>query len=300
MRYFLNLGTEIIDAEEAQQVMKDVADNPSKLKTYITNITPDVISFLIHLAICIVVFVVGSRIIKTIAKIVRKSMEKGGAEVGAASFVGSLCKYSLDFVLIMLILSSFGLSGSIVAVLGSAGLTLGLALQGSLSNFAGGVLLVLIKPFLVGDYIIDHSCGKEGTVTEITIFYTKLLTADNKVVLIPNGSLSNATLTNVSRMDTRRVDLKVGVGYESDLSKVKAVIENVILKQSLVIKDQPIEIFVDNLADSCVEMGIHVWVSSADYFMVKWALVEEIKNEFDAEGISIPFPQMDVNLKNQK
>ena len=296
---FLTESTQMIDAEQAQEVMQEVVENPNIIKNYINQITPAVVNFLIQLVVCIIIFFVGTRIIKTISKFVKKSMERGNAQAGAVSFVTSLVKYSLDFVLVMLILSSFGLSGTIVAVLGSAGLTVGLALQGSLASFAGGVLLVILKPFVVGDYIIDHSCGKEGTVTEITIFYTKLLTIDNKVVLIPNGTLSNATLTNVSHMDTRRVDMTVSVSYDSDISKVKQILFDIASTHALVLKDEPVDVYVDKLADSSIDMGLRVWVKSEDYFPLKWELTEQIKNRFDQEGINIPFPQMDVHITRE-
>ena len=296
---FLTESTQMIDAEQAQEVMQEVVENPNIIKNYINQITPAVVNFLIQLVVCIIIFFVVTRIRKTISKLVKKSMERGNAQAGAVSFVTSLVKYSLDFVLVMLILSSFGLSGTIVAVLGSAGLTVGLALQGSLANFAGGVLLVILKPFVVGDYIIDHSCGKEGTVTEITIFYTKLLTIDNKVVLIPNGTLSNATLTNVSHMDTRRVDMTVSVSYDSDISKVKQILFDIASTHALVLKDEPVDVYVDKLADSSIDMGLRVWVKSEDYFPLKWELTEKIKNRFDQEGINIPFPQMDVHITRE-
>ena len=242
------------------------------------------------------IFIVGTRIIASISKIVKKSMERGNAQPGAVSFITSLVKYSLDFLLVMLILSSFGLSGSIVAVLGSAGLTLGLALQGSLSNFAGGVLLVILKPFVVGDYIIDHSCEKEGFVTDITIFYTKLTMVDNRVVMIPNGTLSNATLTNVSHMKTRRVDLICSVSYDTDISKVRNILLDIAANHEMVLKDQPVDVYVDKLGDSSINIGFRVWVDSDNYFPAKWNLTEQVKNRFDQEEISIPFPQMDVHI----
>jgi small conductance mechanosensitive channel len=197
----------------------------------------------------------------------------------------------------MFILSGFGLSGSIIALLGSAGLTVGLALQGSLSNFAGGVLIIMLKPFVVGDYIVDSSSGKEGTVRDITIFYTQILTIDNKMINIPNGELSNATITNVSRMENRRLDLTVGVAYSSNLSKVKTVMMNVILTDDAVLKEEPIDVFVDSLGDSSITMGMHVWVKNADYWTTRWRMLERIKTTFDQEGVAIPFPQLDVNMK---
>jgi small conductance mechanosensitive channel len=284
--------------EAAGELINDVAENPSIIREYITEKAPEVISFVIKLAIALLIFWIGTKIIKGIVKVIRKSMERHDMEAGATSFLCTIIHYALDFVLIMFILGGFGLSGSIIAVLGSAGLTVGLALQGSLSNFAGGVLIILLKPFVVGDYIMDSASGKEGTVSDITIFYTRILTVDNKMINIPNGALSNATITNVSHMENRRVDFIVGVAYDSDLSKVKAVLQNIALTDEAVLKDEPVDVFVDELADSAVNMGLRVWVKNADYWTAKWRILERIKNSFDEQGISIPFPQVDVNMKS--
>ena len=291
------ISTETFTMQEAEEILNDVTRNPSVIKEYIAQKAPVVISFLIHVGIALLVFWIGSRIIKSFVKVIRKSMERHNTETGVTSFLCTLIHYALLFVLIMFILGGFGLSGSIVAVLGSAGLTVGLALQGSLSNFAGGVLIILLKPFVVGDYIIDSSSGKEGTVSEISIFYTRLLPVDNKMIHIPNGTLSNATITNVTTMEKRRVDIIVGVAYESDLSKVKAVMQNIVLSDEAILQDEPIDIFVDELADSSVNMGLRVWVKSEDYWTTKWRLQERIKTSFDEQGISIPFPQVEVNMK---
>ncbi|MCI5856617.1 MAG: mechanosensitive ion channel [Agathobacter sp.] len=290
-------GTEIFSMTEAEEVLNDVTKNPGILKTYFQDKLPEVISFLIKVAIALLIFWIGTRIIKAVVKLIRRSMERHGTEVGVTSFLCTLIHYALDFVLVMFILSGFGLSGTIVAVLGSAGLTVGLALQGSLSNFAGGVLIILLKPFVVGDYIIDSASGKEGTVADVSVFYTRLLTIDNKMINIPNGTLSNATIINVSKMENRRVDLVIGVAYESDLSKVKAVLENIARTDEAVMQDEPIDVFVDELADSSVNMGLRVWVKNADYWTTRWRLQERIKNAFDEHNISIPFPQVEINMK---
>jgi small conductance mechanosensitive channel len=152
---------------------------------------------------------------------------------------------------------------------------------------------------VVGDYIVDSSSGKEGTVSDISIFYTRILSVDNKMINIPNGALSNATITNVSTMKNRRVDLTVGVAYDSDLSKVKAILQNIALSDDAVLHDEPIDVFVDELGDSAIHMGLRVWVKNADYWTTKWRILEKIKNSFDEQGISIPFPQVDVNVRGK-
>ena len=279
-------------------MIQEVVQNPGILQEYLQDAMPGLISFLIQLVIAILILLIGSKIIKIVTKMLKRSLERGSAEAGVISFVCSLTKYVLYFLLIMIILSSFGVTtGSVVALLGSAGFTLGLALQGSLANFAGGVLILILKPFKVGDYIMESAGGNEGTVVGITIFYTKLNTVDNKQILIPNGSLSNTTIVNVSAMENRKLDLRIGVSYEANLAKTKEVLRQVMDAQELILKDEPVDIFVSELGESSVEMGVRVWVKNEDYWNVRWALMEEIKNALDANDINIPYPQMDIHMK---
>ena len=288
----------MLEMSTEDTVIQEVVQNPGILQEYLQNAMPGLISFLIQLVIAIVILLIGSKIIKMITKMLRRSLERGSAEAGVISFVCSLTKYVLYFLLIMMILSGFGVTtGSVVALLGSAGFTLGLALQGSLANFAGGVLILILKPFKVGDYIIESAGGNEGTVVGITIFYTKLNTVDNKQILIPNGSLSNTTIVNVSAMENRKLDLRIGVSYEANLAKTKEVLRQVIDAQELILKDEPIDIFVSELGESSVEMGVRVWVKNEDYWTIRWKMTEDIKNALDANEISIPYPQMDVHMK---
>lgn len=288
----------MLEMSTEDTVIQEVVQNPGILQEYLQNAMPGLISFLIQLVIAIVILLIGSKIIKMITKMLRRSLERGSAEAGVISFVCSLTKYVLYFLLIMMILSGFGVTtGSVVALLGSAGFTLGLALQGSLANFAGGVLILILKPFKVGDYIIESAGGNEGTVVGITIFYTKLNTVDNKQILIPNGSLSNTTIVNVSAMENRKLDLRIGVSYEANLAKTKEVLRQVVDANELILKDEPIDIFVSELGESSVEMGVRVWVKNEDYWTIRWKMTEDIKNALDANEISIPYPQMDVHMK---
>ena len=294
----MNTDVPTLEMSTEDTVIQEVVQNPGILQEYLQNAMPGLISFLIQLVIAIVILLIGSKIIKMITKMLRRSLERGSAEAGVISFVCSLTKYVLYFLLIMMILSGFGVTtGSVVALLGSAGFTLGLALQGSLANFAGGVLILILKPFKVGDYIIESAGGNEGTVVGITIFYTKLSTVDNKQILIPNGSLSNTTIVNVSAMENRKLDLRIGVSYETNLAKTKEVLRQVVDANELILKDEPIDIFVSELGESSVEMGVRVWVKNEDYWNVRWALMEEIKNALDANDINIPYPQMDIHMK---
>ena len=288
----------IVCLATASTEVEEFVQNPGVVKTYLDKYTPAVIGFLVQIIVAIIVLLVGIKIIKSVVKVIKKGFDRSHIDDGVGTFLTSLIKYALYFILVMAILSSFGIAtGSVVAVLGSAGLTIGMALQGSLSNFAGGVLILLLKPFVLGDYIIDDTTGEEGTVSNISIFYTRLKTIDNKVVLIPNGKLSDSCITNVSMMEKRRIDIYVTVSYSADLQKTKNVLNNVAISQVLRLEGEPIDIFVSELKDSAVEMGIRVWAKNEDYRTLKWKMTEDIKNALDANHIEIPFPQLDVNLK---
>lgn len=292
MRFFMT-DTSFKDGIEAA-----TKEELGLLEKYIEDSFPKLLDFAIDVILAIVVFVVGARVIKWLVKIIRNSMARANVEQGVLTFISSLCKYVLYFILILIILSQFGVTASsVIAVLGSAGLTVGLALQGSLSNFAGGVLILLLKPFVVGDYIIENSDGQEGTVSEITIFYTKLLTPDNKAIMLPNGTLSNSSIVNVTAMKNRRLDLRFGVAYDSDIQKVKEILERVAIGDEAILKDEPTDVFVSELMDSYVEMGVRGWVKRDDYWTAKWRITENVKLEFDKAGISIPFPQMEITMK---
>lgn len=288
----------IVCLATASTEVEEFVQNPGVVKTYLDKYTPAIIGFLVQIIVAIIVLLVGIKIIKSVVKVIKKGFDRSHIDDGVGTFLTSLIKYALYFILVMAILSSFGIAtGSVVAVLGSAGLTIGMALQGSLSNFAGGVLILLLKPFVLGDYIIDNTTGEEGTVSNISIFYTRLKTIDNKVVLIPNGKLSDSCITNVSMMEKRRIDIYVTVSYSADLQKTKNVLNNVAISQVLRLEGEPIDIFVSELKDSAVEMGIRVWAKNEDYWTLKWKMTEDIKNALDANHIEIPFPQLDVNLK---
>lgn len=283
------------------QLLQEISDNPGVIRTYLEGMVPSLLSFLMQVIVAIIVLLIGSRIIKFLLKLIKKSLDRSKVEAGVVTFLCSLVKYSLYFVLAMIILAQFGVTtSSVVAVLGSAGLTLGLALQGSLSNFAGGVLILLLKPFVVGDYIIDGATGQEGTVSSITIFYTKLHTVDNRMILIPNGTLSNSSITNVTHMEKRRIDLLIGVSYEANLAKTKQVLLDVVKSEDKILPGESVDVYVSELADSSVQMGVRAWVKTEDYWPIRWKMTEDIKNALDANGISIPYPQMDVTVAMQK
>lgn len=269
---------------------------PSAIKKFIEEMPDKALHLGVRVLFALLCFFIGAQLIKIVRKLLKKSLTKGNVDSGVISFIDSFVKAALYIVLILALASSFGLdAASIVAVLGSAGLAFGLALQGSLSNLAGGVLMLILKPFKMGDYIIDGA-GHEGVVTDIHMFYTTLLTVDNKKVILPNGALANNTITNVTAMDTRRLDIPVGVSYGSDLKLAKETLMSVIAKDEAVLKDQEMLIYVDKLGSSSVDMFVRFWVKKEDYWTAKFRVTENCKLALDEAGVHIPFPQLDVHF----
>lgn len=291
--------TETIEVlNNASEGLQEMAKNPGVIQKWLEGLLPDLLNFAFQVVIAILVYIIGGKIIKLITKMLRRSMERAGADEGVKQFVVPVVKYALYVLLVFIIMGLFGIATtSAVAVLSSAGVAIGLALQGSLSNFAGGVLILMLKPFRVGDYIIEDSNKNEGTVSEISIFYTKLLTGDNKVIVIPNGTLSNSSLTNVTNMDRRRIDLVIGIGYEADIREAKKVLFKLADEEPKRLRDEDAMVFVSNLGESSVDMGVRIWVRAEDYWTVRWSMLENIKYALDERGISIPYPQIDVQIK---
>jgi len=257
------------------------------------------INFGIDVLVALVILFIGRKVIKLLDKLVKKIFDKIEIDLGVEKFLMSLINLALYAILIIMIAKQVGFdTASLITVIGSAGLAVGLALQGSLSNFAGGVLILVLKPFRVGDYIVDGGTGLEGTVEDIDIFYTKLATPDNKSICIPNGSLSNSGITNVSAKGERRLDFTVGIGYTADIKLAKQLITDIIAKRENVLKNKDVTVFVGNLGESSVDIGFRCWVNGADYWTEKWEILEEVKLTFDANGIEIPFNQLDVHMKN--
>ena len=247
------------------------------------------------LLIALAVFLIGKKAIGFIRRFAGRSFERAGVEAGASKFLKSLIEVCLYGILVFMIAGQLGLNtASLVTILGTASLALSLSLQGTLQNFAGGVLLLLVKPFKVGEYII---CPEgEGTVSMIGLVYTTLLTADNKRITIPNGSLANSTVTDVTAMEKRRLDLLVGIGYQADIKAAKEILERSFREHPLICKEEDITVFVDSLGDSAVTLGVRGWTAPGDYWKAKWDLLETIKLSFDEAGIEIPFGQVDVHI----
>lgn len=268
-----------------------------KIITFLQGKLPAVADFGIHLVIALLVWIFGKKLVKLILKLLKKSFQKSKMEEGVSAFLLSIIKFALYFLILIVICQIIGLeTSSIIAVLGSAGLAIGLALQGSLANFAGGVLILIMKPFVVGDYIIVGD--KEGTVINIDIIYTKLQMVDNKIVIMPNGKLADSDIINVTNQENRRIDIEVGVDYSENIKEVRSILDEIIKNQKEILTDEPIDIVVSALNNSSVDMAIHVWVKKEDYWQVRWNMLEEIKEKFDEKGITIPYDQLDIHVKD--
>lgn len=287
--------------EEIVEAAQGTVEEVGQLTEYLQGKMPEIIGMGIKVILALVVFEIGRRLIKWVRKIVRISMEKSNVDEGVKQFVDSLLKFGLLALLIFSISTHFGVdTASIAALFASAGVAVGLALQGSLSNFAGGVLILILKPFVVGDYIVEDNNKNEGTVKEIQLFYTKLTTLDNRTIIIPNGMLTNNSLTNVTEKNERKLDLKVDISYESDLRKAKDILRRLIDAEERILKDEEIQVFVHELGTSSVVLGLRAWVKAEDYWDVRWKLLEDIKLTMDAEGIVIPYQQVTVHVNNEK
>ncbi len=261
------------------------------LKSWLSGLS----GFGMDLLVAAVILGIGFKITGAVRRMAERSFARMEMELSLRKFLLSLIQALMYGLLIFMAAERIGIqSSSIIALLGSAGVTLGLALQGSLSNFAGGVLILLVRPFKVGDYIVSEY--GEGTVAAIGLVYTTLNTVDNKTVVIPNGSLSNSPITNATAEDFRRLDLTVGIGYQSDLRKAKEILLDIYTSHPCILKDRPIQVFVDQLAASSVVIGGRGWTATGDYWQTRWDITEEIKLRFDEAGIQIPFNQLDVHV----
>lgn len=242
----------------------------------------------------LIVFLVGRLVINLLNKLVRRILSKRDIDPSVKTFVASLVNVSLTILLIISVVGALGVqTASFAALLASAGVAIGMALSGNLSNFAGGLIILLFKPYKVGDYI--EALNEGGTVREIQMFHTVLQTPDNKIIYIPNGSLSSGVVVNYSREETRRVDWVFGVEYDTDFERVKQVVESVLARDARILADPAPSIALKELADSSVNVVVRVWVKSADYWGVYFDINKEIYATFNKEGIGFPFPQLTVH-----
>ncbi len=266
-----------------------------RMQGYIDSAVNMAIQYGPKLILAILVLIIGLWVIKRITKVLTKGMEVSKTDATLAKFLGNLASVVLKALLFISVASMVGIeTTSFIAVLGAAGLAIGLALQGSLGNFAGGVLILMFRPYKVGD-VVDAQ-GIVGSVAEIQIFNTVLKTPDNKTIIVPNGAISNGIITNFSTQTTRRVDFSFGIGYGDDFEKAKSLLQGIFANDERVLKDPEPFVRVGELADSSVNITCRVWVDAANYWPVHFDTIEKVKTTFDAEGISIPFPQRDVHV----
>ena len=265
---------------------------------WFTENQPMLLATLIKFIIAIVIFIVGKFVAKLISSTTKKILIHKKFDDTVISFIASLVYGLVVIVAFIATISHLGFNTtSLVAIVGAAGLAIGLALQGSLSNFASGILLISLKPFKAGDFV--EIAGTAGVVEEVHVFSTQLRTGDNKTVIIPNGGITNGNITNYSAKPTRRIDLVIGVGYNADLKITKQILNDVVSSHALVLKDQAITIGVSELADSSVNFVVRPWVKTSDYWPVHFDLLETIKIELDKAGIEIPFPQLSVHVNQE-
>ena len=269
--------------------------------------TKELMSYLIEvgssiglsLILALAILVIGRQIVKILIRVITVALEKSKTEETVRVFVTNLLNTLLMIVVFIAAINQLGIeTTSIIAILGAAGLAIGLALQGSLANFAAGILIVVYRPYKVGDYI--EAGSHAGTVKDIQIFSTVLTTPDNKIVVVPNGSIMNGSIVNYSGQKTRRIDIIASCSYEDDIDKVKLVLKDIIKNESRILKDPKPQIAVSELADSSVNFIVRPWVNSSDVLSVKYSLLEQIKKRFDKEGFSIPYPQTDVHIHNKE
>lgn len=280
----------------AASVSAEAAESVKEVAQWLENIKESAVQFGIRLVGVLVFIFIARKLIKWVKKLCNRSFDRSSMDLGVHKFLISLINISLNIVMLVVAVRILGVESiSFATIIGSAGLAVGLALQGSLSNFAGGVLILIMKPFGIGDYIIAGV--NEGTVTGIDIFYTKLLTADNQKVVIPNGGLSNSSIINVTNEDVRRLDLTVPIAHDSDITQVKQILNKLLEGEQAVLKDQPMAVYIDNFKDGSIVMGIRAWTKKENYWELRCALLEKIKETFDKQQIIIPYNQLDVNIK---
>lgn len=264
-----------------------------KIITYLTDLGLDIC---LNILFSLLIMIIGLKVNKILIKLLEKGMTFKKIEKSVQLFIKSFISITFKVVLLIIVLNIIGVPmASIVTILGSVGLALGLALQGGLSNIAGGIIILVFKPFKIGDYIKVNL--EEGTVTNITIFHTTLTTIDNKLVVMPNGNLANSVLTNYTANDKRRIDLNFSVDYKTNLDKVKKVLLQIAEKNELILKDEEVVVKLSDYTDSSLIIVMKVWVKTENYWTVNYDIKEEVKKVFEKEKISIPFPQMDIHVK---
>jgi len=272
--------------------------NIDAISKYLDKQLPEVGKFFLGVILAIIAYYIGSNLIKWVCRVFKKNLAKTSAPVEAITFITSFAKAVLYILLIFTIAMQLGVKeSSVAALLASGGVALGLALQGGLSNLSAGVIILFMKPFVAGDYIIESSGGNEGTVKRIELYYTTLTTFDNRMVMIPNSSLANSMVTNVTAMNERRLEIIVGVSYEADLRRAKDILLLLLQQDADILSDMEINIFVDSLDQNAVRIGFRAWVATDNYMNAKWRLNEKIKLSFEQAGIEIYHNRLDINIR---
>lgn len=280
------------------ETVQEVEESATLLKEALDQMINWLIGKAGSVAIAIIFILIGLKVVGVFLKILKRSFEKSKMDPSVSGFLLSIIRM-LGYVLVFITAAAIvGIEvTSFVTILGTASLAIGLALQGALSNLAGGVLILLLKPFQVGDYIIENNKNNEGTVVSIDIFYTRLRTHDNRMVVIPNGILADNSLINLTEEVKRKVEIKIAIAYQSDMNKVKQVVNDLLAAEERICKEEPIDIFIDSFDDSGMTLGIRVWVLTNDFWPVTWSLREAVKNAFDENGIEIPYNRLEVDIK---
>lgn len=288
----------------ASQAVEEAAKEAEKSVGLVKQALDDLLGWLIgksgSVLIAFLVIAVGLKLVSWLLRVLKRSFERSKMEVSVSGFLLSVIRV-IGYVLVFLTAATvvgFEVT-SFVTILGTASLSIGLALQGALSNLAGGVLILMLKPFQVGDYILEKSQGNEGTVIAIDIFYTRLRTHDNKVVVIPNGILADNSLVNLTSEAKRKVEIKISIAYQTDIRKVKELVYGILGADERILSEEPQDVFIDSFDDSGMTLGIRGWVKTEDFWPVTWELRESVKETFDENGVEIPYNRLEVDMLNE-
>ncbi|MDE5965789.1 MAG: mechanosensitive ion channel, partial [Lachnospiraceae bacterium] len=276
--------------KEMEDVVEQMEQSADFLKENLDKLIAWATDKAASLVLAVLFLVIGFKVVKLIVKLSKKSFERHNVDASVAGFLISLMQILFNVLVCITSATILGFQmTSFITLLGTAGLAVGMALQGSLSNLAGGVLILLLKPFSIGDYIIEKGTGQEGTVTAIDIFYTRLTTVDNRMVVVPNGSLSATSIINVTANPTRRLDLTIDVAYDSDVDAVKQCLEEIIRADNRVLVTEPVDVFIDMFDASAIRMGIRFWIPGNEYWQVKWDMQQRIWDGLNQNGIQIQY-----------
>lgn len=292
----------LVDQTPAVDTVESAAKNVEASASLAKEVLDDLMNWLIGKAgsviIAIIFILIGMKIVSLFLRFIRKSFERSKMETSVAGFLLSIIRVVLYCLVFLTAAAMVGIQvTSFVTILGTASLAIGLALQGALSNLAGGVLILLLKPFQVGDYIIENNSNNEGTVDSIDIFYTRLRTHDNRVVVIPNGILANNSLINLTDEDKRKVEVKIPISYQTNIEMVRTIVNALLENEEHVLQEEPKDVFIDSFDESGMTLGIRAWVSTQDFWPTTWSIREKLKAAFDENGIEIPYNRLEVDLK---